>query len=98
MEFNLVQSRKENCLHDHVPFNMKGNGIQVFSVYPRAMRGFFLSVFPVQDNEEPSYIFADISISDVDSLFQGPFAICTQARCAGIRGEFASYKQHGARL
>ena len=26
MEFQLVQNRKENCQHDHVPFNFKGNG------------------------------------------------------------------------
>ena len=32
MEFHLVQNRKENCHHDHIPFNLKGNGILVFSV------------------------------------------------------------------
>ena len=32
MEFNLVQNRKENCNHDHIPFNLKGNGNIVFSV------------------------------------------------------------------
>ena len=30
MEFNLVQNRKENFHHDHIPFNLKGNGILVF--------------------------------------------------------------------
>ena len=24
-EFHLVQNQKENCLHDHIPFNLKGN-------------------------------------------------------------------------
>ena len=33
MDFHLVQNRKENCHHDHIPFNMEGNGIRVFSVY-----------------------------------------------------------------
>ena len=33
MEFHLVQNRKENCHHDHNPFNVKGNGNIVFSVY-----------------------------------------------------------------
>ena len=33
IEFHLVQNRKENCHHDHIPFNMKGNGILVFSVF-----------------------------------------------------------------
>ena len=33
MEFHLVQNRKENCHHDHIPCNMKGNGNIVFSVY-----------------------------------------------------------------
>ena len=27
------ENRKENCHHDHIPFNLKGNGIIVFSVY-----------------------------------------------------------------
>ena len=30
---HLVQNRKENCLHDHIPFNLKGNGMLVFSMY-----------------------------------------------------------------
>ena len=33
MEFHLVQNRKEKCHHDHIPFNLKGNGNIVFSVY-----------------------------------------------------------------
>ena len=32
MEFHLVQNRKENCHHDHIPFNVKGIGNIVFSV------------------------------------------------------------------
>ena len=32
MEFHLVQNRKENCHHDHILFNVKGNGNKVFSV------------------------------------------------------------------
>ena len=26
MGFHLVQNRKENCHHHHIPFNLKGNG------------------------------------------------------------------------
>ena len=26
------ENRKENCSHDHIPFNLKGNGNIVFSV------------------------------------------------------------------
>ena len=33
MDFHLVQNREENCHHNHIPFNVKGNGILVFSVY-----------------------------------------------------------------
>ena len=33
MVFHLVQNRKENCNHDHIPFNVKGNGNIVFSVW-----------------------------------------------------------------
>ena len=34
MGFHLVQNRNENCCHyDHIPFNPKGNGNIVFSVY-----------------------------------------------------------------
>ena len=36
MEVHLVQNRKENCHHDHIPFNMKGNGNIVFPAYLRA--------------------------------------------------------------
>ena len=32
IEFHLVQNRKENCHHDHIPFNLKGNGVLIFSV------------------------------------------------------------------
>ena len=33
IEVNLVQNRKENCHHDHIPFNVKGNGNIVFSAH-----------------------------------------------------------------
>ena len=33
MEFYLVQNRKENRHHDHIPFNLKGNRNTVFSVW-----------------------------------------------------------------
>ena len=32
MEFHLVENQKENCHHDHIPFNGKGNVNIVFSV------------------------------------------------------------------
>ena len=32
MEFNLFQNQKENCHHDHIPFNIKRIGNIVFSV------------------------------------------------------------------
>ena len=31
-EIHLVQNRKENCHHDHIPFDVKGNGNIVFSL------------------------------------------------------------------
>ena len=37
-EIHLVQNRKENCHHDHIPFNMKENGNIVFSVYTDYMQ------------------------------------------------------------
>ena len=33
MEFHLVQNLNENCHHDHIPFNMKGNGKIIFSAW-----------------------------------------------------------------
>ena len=33
MEFHLVQDRMENCHHDHIPFNVKGNGDTIFSLH-----------------------------------------------------------------
>ena len=32
IEFHLIQNWKENCHHDHIPFNVKGNGNIVLSV------------------------------------------------------------------
>ena len=32
MEFHSVQNRKENSHHDHIPFNLNGNRMRVFSV------------------------------------------------------------------
>ena len=29
------ENRKENCHHDHISFNVKGNGNIVFSIYTR---------------------------------------------------------------
>ena len=34
----LSENRKENCHHGHIPFNLKGNGILVFSVYSENCR------------------------------------------------------------
>ena len=33
MEIHLIQNREENCHHDDIPFNVKGNGNIVFSVW-----------------------------------------------------------------
>ena len=33
MEFHLVQNQKKTCHHDRVPFDLKGNGNIVFSVF-----------------------------------------------------------------
>ena len=33
MELHLVQNRNENCHHNHIPFNVTGNGNLAFSVY-----------------------------------------------------------------
>ena len=32
MGIHLVQNREKSCHHDHIPFNLKGNGILVLSV------------------------------------------------------------------
>ena len=50
MEFHLAQNQKENCHHNHIPFNVKGNGNIVFSVtqYTKDMQNPFpLSFNPV---------------------------------------------------
>ena len=33
IDLHLVQNQKNNCHHDHIPFNVKGNGTLDFSVY-----------------------------------------------------------------
>ena len=55
MEFHLVQNRKENCHHDHNPFNLKGNETLVFSVHWNARK---LSLFPGVDAASTSAIHA----------------------------------------
>ena len=47
MEFHLVQNRKENCHHDHIPFNLKGNRIRVLSVYRNSILDVISSLFLV---------------------------------------------------
>ena len=44
-----VQNRKENCHHDHIPFNVKGNGNIVLSVFATK------SYAPVPSFYIPSY-------------------------------------------
>ena len=39
MEFHLVQNRKKNRHHDHIPFNVRGNVNVVFSVYKNSQTG-----------------------------------------------------------
>ena len=46
MEFHLVQNRKENCHHDYIPFNVKGNRNIVFSVYAVSIRRGFQNSLP----------------------------------------------------
>ena len=49
MDFHLVQNRKENCHHDQIPFNAKGNGNIVFSVWRLMIRESSL-VYPRERN------------------------------------------------
>ena len=49
MEFHLDQNRKENCHHDHIPFNVEGNENQVFSVCEKKS---FLSVKKVSIQQQ----------------------------------------------
>ena len=37
-QFHSVQNRKENCHHDHIPFNLKGYGNIIFSVFYTSFR------------------------------------------------------------
>ena len=42
------ENRKETCPHDHIPFNMKGKGIIVFTVHennPSLLRMLHLDMF-----------------------------------------------------
>ena len=59
MEIHLVQNRKENCHHDHIPFNLKGNWILVFSVWQGC---------DIMQNEEYSIFFT--SCSELKNLRQ----------------------------
>ena len=39
IDFHLVQNRKETWNHDHIPFNVKGNEMLVFSALGRNRHG-----------------------------------------------------------
>ena len=66
MDFHLVQNRKENCYHDHIPFNVKGNGNIVFSVYV-----FFLLLY-LRATQKATAIKTDkhLEILKVNKIFQ----------------------------
>ena len=49
-EVHLVQNRKENCYHDHIPFDLKGNGMLVFSVHVSSSNA--LSAYAGEDIKE----------------------------------------------
>ena len=53
MEIHLLQNRKENCHHDHIQFNVKGNGNTVFSVYDVWQRTSLIRVFIFLAGELP---------------------------------------------
>ena len=50
MEIHLVQDRKENCHHDHIPFNVKENGNIVPCPNHRVLGG--LWVYTVKQNNQ----------------------------------------------
>ena len=50
MQFHLVQNQKENCHHDLIPFNIKGNGNIVLSVQKLASLGIMGLLFIMPPN------------------------------------------------
>ena len=57
MEFLLVQSQKQNCSHDHIPLNLKGNGNIVFSVMVGRVKKMWM------DKKKSYTIFATLDIT-----------------------------------
>ena len=75
MEIHLDQNRKENCHHDHIPFNLKGNGNIVFSVYNKTDVNFCfpqLRLFHAVDlslfTQEVGAIFSTNKISSLNKF------------------------------
>ena len=58
LEFQLVQNRKENCRHDHIPFNLKGNRNIVFSVQ-------YSSRYVSESSSNQAVIYADLIASSL---------------------------------
>ena len=76
IEFHLVQNRKENCHHDHIPFTVKGNGNTVFSVHVvRTHREIFLKSYQINPKSYCIYHFP----IDLEPNGQCPFAILNQS-------------------
>ena len=51
LELHLAQNRKENCHHDHIPFNVKGNENVVFSVDISRRHEILKTAYPGRDCE-----------------------------------------------
>ena len=67
MEIDLVQNLKENCPHDYIPFNMKGNGNIIFSVQEicvqRSLRYLCRAVRRIIIKKKLIYVFNMIYVS-----------------------------------
>ena len=58
IKFHLVQNLKENCHHDHIPFNVKGIGNTVFSVRANTL----LRLCKLTLQKESTSLYLDVGI------------------------------------
>jgi len=81
MKIHWVQNWKKNCPYDHIPFNLIGNGILLFSVYllaPRSSNAKSINVSLWVDLDRRKYLC-------ICRILNTYMLLCLECICAFIR-------------
>ena len=98
MELYLVQNRKESCHNDHIPFNFKGNGILVFSVYKTIPPWFLSSLLQKLHSLQDRSVLLSLIIHTKTLLLTRPFRLAFSPPFSCISFSFLTYKLNSGRF